>query len=510
MSERQTVPLLRAVEHGLSVALHPGQRGLVEGMEATPSAVIAAGRRGGKTRTAAAVALADLLYRPDLDALVQPGETRYAVCVAVNLEQSRRLVEAARLIVRGSRAARRALASETADELAFTLPDGARVALRSFPCSSRGGRGYPVSTLVLDEAAHFVSSEDGDATAERVFGALRPASAQFGQLARCLLISSPMGTDGFFARQWKRASEGALPGWGAYQLASREMNPTLSDEFLAVLEQESPETFGSEYLALFESGGHGFFDLERVQIDAALGEASPSEGTGWIAGLDPGYAQDGFGLAIVGRADGRLILGPVRAILPAKSRGKSWEVKRSAQDAVTRQVVAVCKEYGALAYTDQHESGAVVTRARELGLKATVWGMTRERKHQAFKELRDRLYTGGLVLPDNAALLDELRRVKLKLGQGGPQIILPRSSRGHCDQVQALALAVVKHERGEGRILVPQGRVDVRSLARAVPGSTAPPEVTPKGNPMPTVTPRFPPGTPEWQKRIARKQLKRG
>jgi hypothetical protein len=98
----------------------------------------------------------------------------------------------------------------------------------------------------------------------------------------------------------------------------------------------------------------------------------------------------------------------------------------------------------------------VVTRARELGLKTTVWGMTRERKHDAFKELRDRLYTGGLVLPDNAALLDEMRRVKLKLGQGGPQIILPRSSRGHCDMVQALALAVAKHaSHGEGRLLAP-------------------------------------------------------
>jgi hypothetical protein len=438
------------------VTLHPRQHELVGELQKTTNGAVAAGRRAGKTRTAAAVALADLLYRPDLDSLVLPGETRYAVCVAVNLEQSRRLIEAARLIVDGSHAARQALTSQTADELSFTLPDGARVALRAFPCSSRGGRGYPVSTLVLDECAHFVSSEDGDATAERVFAALRPASAQFGELARCVLISSPMGTDGFFARTWRRANEGALKGWAAYQIASQEMNPTLSDEFLAVLEQESPETFGSEYLALFESGGSGFFDMSRVAVDPTLEEASPTDGRSWRAGLDPGYSQDGFGVAIVGKSDGRLILGPVRALLPAKSLGKSWEVKRSAQDAVTAQVVALCKEYGAQAFTDQHESGAVVTRARELGLKTTVWGMTRERKHDAFKELRDRLYTGGLVLPDNAALLDEMRRVKLKLGQGGPQIILPRSSRGHCDMVQALALAVAKHaSHGEGRLLAP-------------------------------------------------------
>jgi hypothetical protein len=76
------------------------------------------------------------------------------------------------------------------------------------------------------------------------------------------------------------------------------------------------------------------------------------------------------------------------------------------------KVVALCREYGAQAFTDQHESQAVVTRARELGLKTTVYAMTRERKVEAFKELRDQLYTGGLVLPNNSTLLDELRRVK--------------------------------------------------------------------------------------------------
>lgn len=505
MSLRQVVPLLSAVERGLGVGLYPGQRDLVASLEATSNAVIAAGRRGGKTRTAAAVALADLLFRPDLDVLVQPGETRFAVVVATNLEQSRRLIEAARLVVDGSRAARRALTSQTADELCFALPDGARVALRAFPCSSRGGRGYPVSTLILDEGAHFVSSEDGDATAERVFGAMRPAQAQFGALARCLLVSSPMGAEGFFWRQWTRASEGALPGWSSYQLTSKEMNPTLSDEFLAALELESPETFGSEYLALFESGGSGFFDLTRVQVDSDLGEAAPADGEDWLAGLDPGYASDSFGVALLGRRGGQLVLGPCRAILPEKGK-RTWEFKRNAQDRVTSQVVAICRAYGAQAYTDQHESQAVVDRARQLGLKATVFGMTRERKHEAFKELRDTLYAGRLVLPSNQALLDELGRVRLKLGEGGPRIILGRSAKGHCDMVQALALAVSKHSTSQGQLLVPPGRIPGVAPSRVAPGGTAPASAT---QPKPL---RLPPsvlqGLPPHMRRLSRKALK--
>lgn len=495
MIERQVIPLTRAVTHGLGVELHPAQRRLVEALEVTPNAAVAAGRRGGKTRTSAACALADLLYRPDLDALVQPGETRFAVCVATNLEQSRRLIEAARLIVDGSPGARQALVNQTSDELAFALPDGARVALRAFPCSSRGGRGYPVSTLILDETAFFVSSDDGDATAERVFGAMRPAQAQFGDLARCLLVSSPMGDDGFFARQWKRAHDGSLPGWAAYQLTSKEMNPTLSDEFLASLELESPETFGSEYLALFESGGNGLFDLSRVQVARDLGEAAPADADDWIAGLDPGYASDSFGLALLGRRGGKLVLGPCRAIVPERGK-RTWEFKRGAQDKVTAQAVALCREYGAQAFTDQHESQAVITRARELGLKATVFGMTRERKYAAFKELRDQLYTGNLVLPDNGTLREELSRVRVKLGEGGPKIVLPRSSRGHCDMVQALAVAVAQHSAGrEARISLPVGELPKQAAGTGVP--TARPK-------MPQAPALYPPGTPAWMKRRSR------
>jgi hypothetical protein len=64
-------------------------------------------------------------------------------------------------------------------------------------------------------------------------------------------------------------------------------------------------------------------------------------------------------------------------------------------------------------------------------------------KLQAFRELRDRLYDGSLVLPRKDALLDELARVQIKLDQGGAKILLPRSSKGHCDMAQALALGVL-------------------------------------------------------------------
>ncbi len=249
-----------------------------------------------------------------------------------------------------------------------------------------------------------------------------------------------------------------MPSWAAFQYTSRELNPTLSDEWLREVELESPETFASEYLAEFTSGGDHWLQRDRVRVDSELGEAPPDAAEDWIGGLDPSYAGDAFGLALVGRRGDELVLGPVRAMQPDKAarRAKSWEAKRDAQDRMTAEVLELCKGYAARCFTDQHESKALIARARESGVSMAVTAMNPATKHQAFKALRDALYSGRLTLPDNAVLLDELARVRVKLEQGGPKIILPRSGRGHCDQVQALALACwhLRHvgvPRGEAR-----------------------------------------------------------
>jgi hypothetical protein len=468
------IGLLEAVEDPrlIGLALYPKQRELMEGFERTPSAVVAAGRRGGKTTCASAVMIYDCVCRPDLDERVKRGEVRFAVAVATNLDQSRKLIETARLIVESSPVLSAMLKHSTADELLFEMPSGARSAIRSFPCSSRGARGYPISTLCMDEAHHFVTSEDGDQTADRVFNALRPATLQFGSLARVLLISSPLGTTGLFADYWKRARSGALPGWAAYQYTSKELNPSLSDEFLAALEEESPETFPSEYLAEFESGGSLWLDRSRVRVDEDLHEAGPEDADSFVGALDASYAGDSFGVALLGRKGENLVLGPVRAIAPDRAvrKSKTWEVKRDAQDRVTEEVVRLCREYGARTYVDQHESAAVIARARELGLAVSVYAMDRDRKHKAFVALRTMLYSGQLVLPDHPTLLDEMMRVKVKIEQAGAKIILPRSSSGHCDQIQALALAAVHARHASGSMAAPRaGRSMWSELNDALP-----------------------------------------
>jgi hypothetical protein len=440
----------------LNVKLHPVQRQLLEGLEQTPNGVWAAGRRGGKTLLASIVALHNILFRPDLDALVRPGETRFAVIVATNAEQGRVALRSARLIVENSPILRRWLHSSTSDELQFER-DGTTTALRVFPCSSRGLRGFPVSCGVMDEGAHFVTVEEGDRAAGTIYRALRPSLAQFGHAAQMLIVSSPSGSTGWFAEFWERADRGELTGWATAQVSSAEMNPSIPTDFLRDAERDDPDLYPSEYLALFESIGSSFFDMSRFAPDPSLEVAQPTDAAHWHCGLDPALSSDAFGIAMLGvTSAGQLVCGPVEAVEPERRRGWTFEAKREAMDRVLARVGEMCRVYSAAATTDQHQSEAVVARLREHGVNARVLGMNRETKLLAFRELRDRLYDGSLVLPVHESLLSELARVTLRLEQAGPKIILPRSSRGHCDAVQALALSALElrfatAEEGEAR-----------------------------------------------------------
>ena len=304
----------------LGLRLWARQRVLLTPLQRSRLHVWALGRRSGKTTLAAAVCLWDCTMRPELDAMVRPGETRYAVAVATNMAQARVLVAAARSIVERSPALAPLLESATEDELRFVLPSGARTALRAFPCNSRGVRGFPISALVMDEAAHFLSETDGPAVAERVWNALVPATAQFGDHARVIVASTPYGSDGLFARLFEEAKSGKLVGAVAHHAATAEVNPTITAEFLATEEARDPISFGSEYRAEFQSAGDAYIDLDRASVGGRDG-APPEAGTNWVAGLDPAFAArgDAFGVALVGRSRataGQLIVGQVLALRP--------------------------------------------------------------------------------------------------------------------------------------------------------------------------------------------------
>jgi len=497
MSERRVGLVEACLDRELfGFDLWPRQRELLEAVDRGPRVHIwALGRRSGKTTLAALVCLHAALLRPDLDERVRRGERRYAVGVATNLSQARLLVNAARSILERSPLLAPLMVGATEDELTFELPSGARTALRAFPCSSRGGRGWPISTLVLDEFAHHISDEtEGYQTAARVWEALVPATAQFGDAARILAASTPFGREGVFAELFQRASSGELPDAVAQQLPTADVNPEIDEAFLERERLRDPEGFAQEYEANFASGGAAFLDLSRATI-AERAELPPERIRGAVAGLDPAFSSDPFGLAIVGRPleaeqSHRMILAAAHAWRPPKRKSASFEERRAIEDEVLDGVAAVCKRYAVQrVVTDQYAARAVVDRLKRHGLFVRVESMTAASKTAVFGELRARTYSQDLELYDHPDLLAELGRLRSRFTAGSASVVNPRVGGSHGDLAQALALAVAE----QARIGAPSyGRRRRRERQpgpfagghgdEASPGSS---EVAPKGEPLP-------------------------
>ena len=179
---------------------------------------------------------------------------------------------------------------ETADEL--HLATGVRI--KALPCSARSTRGLPIATVILDELAHFVDTQDGYQAGEAIYRALAPSVAQFGRRGRVIGLSTPRGRRGIFWKLWTGADADLYrlhgPTW--------EMNPGVPTDFLDRERERDPDLFAQEFAADFLAGGGSF--LDPAALRAAVGIPDHEHVTRVLA-LDPAFVRDAFALALACR-----------------------------------------------------------------------------------------------------------------------------------------------------------------------------------------------------------------
>jgi hypothetical protein len=423
--------------------------------------VWALGRRSGKTLMAALVALWMCLLRPDLDEHVRRRERRWAVCVATNLRQARIFVEQARSIVTGSPLLAALVDASSEDEIRFT--NGTAIA--AWPCSSRGGRGWPIACLLLDESAHMIDT-DGHQAAEPVYRALVPSTAQFGAAARVIVASSPFGCDGFFHDLYRQVEKGDLPEAICAQASTHEMRPALASVALELERRRDPEGFRAEYLAEFVAAGGAFLDPARLEAAVVrTGELAQREVTGAIGAIDLGFVSDSTALAIVGRdpKNGRRL----ELVL-----ARSWKPQLGPLGfgPTLDEIAGLCHQHGVRQiYTDQHSATAAVEYLARHRIHATSVPTTAASKSQMFADLKTRIYGGELALYEQPDLLAELRRIETVTTPGAATVRIRRLGASHGDLATALALAC-RRLRGSTpgrRTSVPRGRIPLNWMPRS-------------------------------------------
>ena len=207
-----------------------------------------------------------------------------------------------------------------------------------------------MSCLGLDEAALFHADSDGHQTLDRVFSALVPATAQFGELARVIVGSTPYGSENLFADLYAKAVSGEMRDARAHHATTAEMNPTITPEFLSQEAERDPDHFPSEYLAEFATSGDSYLDFDRITISDHR-TLPPDAGTNWIVGLDPAFSKmfRDRGCGLRAHRSSPLADRPRRGIPPSGFTGAVDEVARIAERYGAGRVIT--DQYSATALT---------------------------------------------------------------------------------------------------------------------------------------------------------------
>ncbi len=262
--------------------------------EQAREAWFAIGRRGGKSRVAALIAVFLAVLRDYSDVLA-PGEMGTVAIIAADRRQARTVLRYINGLIDGSPMLAKLVVNRTAESI--ELVNG--IVLEVHTASFRSVRGYTVVAAVLDEVA-FWRSDDSANPDREIVAALRPAMALVPG-ALLIAISSPYSRHGILwdAHRLHHGRDGdPILTWRA---ESRTMNPLLP---LAVIDQamaEDEAAARAEYLAEWRSDVDRLIPPEAVDACVIPGrlELPPSGAVSYQAFVDPsGGSSDAMTLAI--------------------------------------------------------------------------------------------------------------------------------------------------------------------------------------------------------------------
>src|SRR5262245_38369016 len=378
------------------------------------------GRRGGKSFVSSLTACFIACFS-SFKQYLNAGERAAILILARDRDQAKIVFGYVSGILRAIPALEAMIDVERADEIELSNNVTILVKTSDF----RAIRGLTVAAAILDEVA--IWDSEGVSPDHEVLTALRPATTTIPQ-AKIIVISTPYAQSGSLYEAYKehygKDDEHTLV-WVA---ESRAMNPTLDQVKIARELERDPDGASAEWLATFRSDLSAAFSPESLEACTVKGriELPASPIIQYQAFVDPsGGKADSFTLAIGHKEDSKAIVDVARAWQPPFDPA-----------VVVGEIAEVLKSYGALNVTGDNYAGEwPVASFRSRGIAYERCEKSKSELYLAFVPVTN---SGGVELPDDKILFNQLCRLERKRGRTGRDSI-DHPPRLHDDLANAVA-----------------------------------------------------------------------
>jgi hypothetical protein len=386
------------------------------------------GRRGGKSRIAALVALYLACFRDYADKLA-PGEVGTLPVIAADRRQARTVMRYIVGFLDAVPMLKRMVANRTKETIELTN----RVTIEVHTANFRAVRGYSLIGVVCDEIA-FWSTDDGAADPDaEILNGLRPGMATIPG-AMLIAISSPYARRGALWEAYRQHHGRDGDPVLVWQADTRAMNPRVDPQVIADAYAADEAAAAAEYGAEFRRDIESFVSREAVDacVIPGLRELPPTSYLRYVAFTDPsGGSEDAMTLAIAHREEGKVILDAVREARPPFN-----------PDEVVAEFAAVLRTYRTGSVSGDRYGGEWPReRFRAHGI---AYELAEKSKSELYRDLLPLLNSGRVALLDHARLITQLCSLERRTARSGRDSIdhppgkhddLANAVAGACDLV---------------------------------------------------------------------------
>lgn len=383
---------------------------------------LAVGRRGGKTQTAALLAVYEACFN-DYTAKLSPGEVATVFVIAADRKQARSAMRYIRGLLQSNPMLEKMIVKDGEEVIELSN----RTAIEIMTASHKSIRGYTVAAAICDEIAFW--SSDGANPDKEILSALRPAMATLG--GKLFALSSPYARKGILWETYRKHFGKSSKRILVAKAPSMTMNPTLPKHVIEEALIEDPSAAKAEYLAEFRTDVETYVSQEIVDACTIPGriELPPVKGKSYFGFVDPsGGSKDAMTCAIAHKDGDLTIIDAYRVVKPPFS-----------PESVVEEFTAFFKSYWVRTITGDRYAGE--WPREQFSKRGIKYEPSAAPKSDLYRDMLPLLNSKRIELPDNEQLHRELTGLERRTARGGKDSI-DHAPGMHDDLINSIAGAV--------------------------------------------------------------------